>query len=247
MRWRLRIVPLLVTLALVALAIALANWQERRAAGKLALQQRLDERARQAPLTLDGTPPPADALAYRRVRLAGVFEPHWTVYLDNRPHGGQAGLYVLTPFRLQGSGARVLVARGWLPRDPLQRTRIVPYATPAGTVTIDGIAVPSVGRVLELGPAPPLGPGAIVQNAGPEALARASGQAFLPFMVEQTGAGTDALVRDWPRPDLNIDRNRGYAVQWYALAAMAALFFIVTGFRRARTPRNDSRPRHPDR
>jgi cytochrome oxidase assembly protein ShyY1 len=242
MRWRLRIVPLVVTVALVALGIALGNWQERRAATKLALQERLEERGRQEPVTLDAALPPPDALEYRRVRLAGRFEPRWTVYLDNRPYGSQAGFYVLMPFRLQGSGARVLVARGWLPRDPLQRTRIVPYATPAGTVTIEGIAVATVGHVMELGGAAALAPGAIVQNAGPEALARASGQAFLPFMVEQTGASTDALVRDWPRPDLNIARNRGYAVQWYALAAMAALFFIVTGFRRARTPSNDSRP-----
>ena len=53
------------------------------------------------------------------------------------------------------------------------------------------------------------------------------------FVLEQTSAdGSEtALVRDWPAPDLGIDKHRGYAFQWYALAAMAFLFFLFTGLR----------------
>jgi cytochrome oxidase assembly protein ShyY1 len=43
-------------------------------------------------------------------------------------------------------------------------------------------------------------------------------------------------MRDWPVPSSGIDTHRGYAFQWYALAAAAFLFFIVTGFRRASKP-----------
>jgi len=56
----------------------------------------------------------------------------------------------------------------------------------------------------------------------------------LPVLVEQTGAqtGSDAaLIRKWPAPAVDVDRNKGYAFQWYALAAMAFLFFVMTGFR----------------
>lgn len=45
------------------------------------------------------------------------------------------------------------------------------------------------------------------------------------------GADDTAMVRDWPAPALGVDKHRGYAFQWYALALMAFLFFVVTGFK----------------
>jgi cytochrome oxidase assembly protein ShyY1 len=165
------------------------------------------------------------------------------VYLDNRPYKGQAGFHVLTPFQIDGSAMHVLVAQGWLPRNNAERTRIPDYVTPAGTVTISGIARLNAGHVMELGTAPALAPHAIVQNADIAQLAQASGLALQPFILEQTADSVDPSatapasgqlpVRDWPAPDLGADKHRGYAFQWYALALMAFLFFVFTGFRRA--------------
>jgi cytochrome oxidase assembly protein ShyY1 len=56
-------------------------------------------------------------------------------------------------------------------------------------------------------------------------LARYRQQSGLPvadFVVQQAGGTDDGLVRDWPRPDAGADRHRAYALQWYALAALAA-------------------------
>ncbi|HWR87335.1 MAG TPA: hypothetical protein VN277_02820, partial [Acidiferrobacterales bacterium] len=44
-----------------------------------------------------------------------------------------------------------------------------------------------------------------------------------PVLVQQTSVADDALVREWERPDLGIDKHRGYALQWYALAALTAV------------------------
>ena len=79
-----------------------------------------------------------------------------------------------------------------------------------------------------------LRPNAIVQNVDPGQLAAASGLRLQPFVLEQSGAAPagDPLVRDWPAPALGVDKHRGYAFQWYALALMALLFFVFTGFRR---------------
>ncbi|WP_308601797.1 SURF1 family cytochrome oxidase biogenesis protein [Massilia sp. Dwa41.01b] len=76
-----------------------------------------------------------------------------------------------------------------------------------------------------------------MQNLAVDEVARASGLALLPFFVQQTGPGQpgETLVRDWPLPASGVDKHRGYAFQWYALAAMAALFFVITGFRSGRT------------
>ena len=88
-------------------------------------------------------------------------------------------------------------------------------------------------RLLQLGQPVPLKPGAIVQNLDVAQLAQASGLEVEPFIIEQTSSVDDRLVRDWPRPSLGIDRHYGYAFQWFALAATAFLFFVVTGFKRA--------------
>jgi cytochrome oxidase assembly protein ShyY1 len=54
--------------------------------------------------------------------------------------------------------------------------------------------------------------------------------------VQQGGpaAPGEGLVRDWPVPSAGVDKHHGYAFQWYALAAMAVLFFVITGFRSGR-------------
>jgi cytochrome oxidase assembly protein ShyY1 len=75
---------------------------------------------------------------------------------------------------------------------------------------------------------------AIVQNLDIAEFARASKLAMLPFVLQQSTDTHDGLTRDWPRPSAGAERHRGYAFQWFALAAMAFLFFVVTGFRRAR-------------
>ena len=241
-RFHFRWIPFVVMLLLVALGVSLAQWQQRRGDEKVARAARLEAGNLAAPLALTSAPLlPADAQAieYRRVTVTGNFVPAWTVYLDNRPYKGQAGFHVLTPFQIDGSAMHVLVAQGWLPRNNAERTRIPDYTTPAGTVTISGIARLNAGHVMELGTAPALAPHAIVQNADIGQLARASGLALQPFLLEQTAdpaaapAASTLPVRDWPAPDLGADKHRGYAFQWYALALMAFLFFVFTGFRRA--------------
>ncbi len=144
------------------------------------------------------------------------------------------------PFKMAGSDVHVLVERGWLPRNMAQREQMQPYTTPAGQVTLEGIVKLGAGHVMQLGSAAPLAPGAIVQNVEPAQLAAAGAMLVQPFVVEQSGpavpaAGDDAkLVRDWPAPALGVEKHRGYAFQWYALALMAVLFFVFTGFRRGK-------------
>ena len=87
--------------------------------------------------------------------------------------------------------------------------------------------------MLSLGQDAPLQPGAIVQNLNLAEFGRASGLSLQDHIIEQTNDTNDQLVRDWPRPSFGVDKHRGYAFQWYALAATAFLFFVLTGFRRA--------------
>lgn len=243
-RFRLRVIPLVATVVLVTLGIALGNWQMRRAAEKEAVAAAVVEQGSLPPVVIgdpggvqqDDRVGPRAHPTYRRVRLIGEFVTEWPVFLDNRPHAGRAGFYLAMPFKIAGSDEHVLVLRGWLPRDPREYGRLPEYATPAGTTTVEGIVVAGAGHVMQLGTAAPIKPGAIVQNLEVEDMARASGLRLAPYFVQQSGPPVpgDALVRDWPAADTGVDKHRGYAVQWYALAAMAALFFVITGFRSGR-------------
>jgi surfeit locus 1 family protein len=231
LRFRFRLLPFIATVLLVALGIALGNWQERRAAEKTALRDRLEQRSAQGVLELTGAITALAPIEFRHVRVSGQFVSSWPIWLDNRPYQGRSGFYLVMPFKITGSESYVLVERGWLPADPTVHDRLPAIATPEGTVTIEGIVTSSAGHVMQLGQAAVLRPNAIVQNMDVAQFAQASGLALQPFFVEQTGPAEPGIVRDWPAPSTGIDKHKGYAFQWYALAAMAFLFFVITGFR----------------
>lgn len=234
-RFRIRWIPLCATIVVAAAGIALGQWQTHRAEAKLAIQQRIEARSREAPLPVLPPDGEADASEFRHVSLEGEFVPQWTVYLENRPHDGAVGFHVLTPFKIAGSQRAVMVARGWAPRDAVDRTKVPHPATPAGPVRIDGTLRRDAGHVLQLGQADAPRPGAILQNLDIAALSAASGLPLSSQVIELLAAppgGDDGLARAWPAPSLGIDRHRAYALQWYALAAMALVFFLVTGLRR---------------
>jgi len=228
-----RPVALIAALIVAAIGILLGNWQQDRAAYKTALQARLLARAAAPALEITPATAANPDLEFRRVRMRGEFVAAWPVLLANRPYEGQSGFYLAMPFKIAGSSTHVLVLRGWLPR-AAQFDQLPAFATPAGPLTVEGRLVLSAGKVMELGDGPPLAPGAAVQNLTPQALAQASGLPLQPFLVQQTlpAAPGDLMARDWPAPDAGIDKHRGYAFQWYALAAAALLFYVMTGFRR---------------
>jgi cytochrome oxidase assembly protein ShyY1 len=237
LRFRFRTVPFIATLILVLLGIALGNWQTRRAFEKTALQARLEQGMAAPPQVLDGGAIDPARLEFHRVIVTGEFIPDWPVFLDNRPSASRSGFILLMPFKIAGADKAVLVARGWLPRNAAEHDRLPAFTTPTGRVTLEGRAVRQLARVMQLGTPAALQPNAIVQNTSPAEVAGASGLDLLPVVIEQTGPSLpgEALVRNWPAPSIDIDRHKGYAVQWYALAAMAFLFFVITGFRSGRS------------
>ncbi|NMM27259.1 MAG: SURF1 family protein [Glaciimonas sp.] len=230
--FRFRLIPFVATLLVMAIGITAGQWQTRRAAEKTAIAVKLAQRATAPHLAIEARPLEIADVEYRKVSIKGEFIPNWTVYLDNRPYQGVAGLYVLMPFRIDGSRMHVLVARGWVPRNPADRKKLPVIPTPSGMITVQGMARRNPGKLLQLGQPDALRPGAILQNLEVARFAQASGLQMQPFLLEQSSALPDGLKRDWPLPSIGIDKHRGYAFQWFALTAVAFIFFVVTGFRR---------------
>jgi len=205
-----------------ALTARLGVWQLDRAQQKLALQAAIDAEAARPPLTnaeLGG-----EQQLHRRVALRGRWAAERTVWLDNRPMDGRAGFYVVTPLRLAGRDEAILVQRGWVPRDPSDRSRLPSLATPAGEVEVGGRLAASPSRLYELGEG---ASGAIRQNLDAAALAAESGLKLLPLTVVQTaGTDDDGLLRHWPAPDLGLHKHYGYAFQWFALCALILFLYV---------------------
>lgn len=233
------LVVLVAAAAGIAATVSLGNWQTRRAEHKLALQARWDAAERAAPIEVSARDlAELPRRAPLRVKLRGRFAHGQTVWLDNRMMDGRAGFFVVTPLRIEGTEIAVLVMRGFVARDPTDRQRLPAIGQADGEVALEGLALAQTPRLLELGTAPPSGPlPAIWQNLDYAAFEQASGQRVARIVVQQTSDGGDGLARHWPRPSTGVEKHRGYALQWYALAALLAVLtavFLLRGRKSAR-------------
>jgi surfeit locus 1 family protein len=238
------IVALVAAVGAAALALSLGNWQLRRAQEKLALQASWDLAEQRSPQAVTA----ADIAAVgrhlpSRVRMSGRFIHEHEVWLDNRQMDGQAGFFLITPLRLV-DGAVVLVNRGFVRRDPHERTRLAPVDRTPEYVNVEGIAVAEPPRVLQLGENAPAikGKPVIWQNFDFEKFEGGSGLRVGRWVVQQTNSGNDGLLRNWPRLSAGVDMHRGYALQWFALAALIVALTLAFGYRALRRWREIPEP-----
>ena len=218
-------VPPLAGLALALLTLQLGNWQLGRADEKTALQARIELAAAAAPLPDGATD---DAPDWRTVTLRGEWLSEATIYLDNRVRSGRVGYELLTPLRLDGGGW-VLVDRGWIAAGR-ERSALPHAPPPSARAELTGTVRRPESKPFAL--AADAVQGRVWQFIDVAQYRERTGIAVRDWIVQQTSAAPDGLVRDWPRPDAGIDRHRGYAVQWYALAALSLALTLAYLFRR---------------
>jgi len=227
--------PTLGMLALVTATVALGNWQRHRAAGKEALASELAAAAARPPIELGGDEHEAASLLFRNVRATGDFDAGHQLLIDNKVHAGRAGYEVVTPLCFANSRC-VLVDRGWIAQGAL-RAELPAAPPPAGRVTIVGRASEPPRRYVEFGSRKP--EGSLWQNLDIERIAAETRLDLLPVVIEEgESAPADGLARDRAPPDLGIERNRSYMVQWYSFAALAIVLWLGLNWR----PRDAAKP-----
>jgi len=232
-----RLIPALALAFVVAVTFSLGQWQLRRAAEKDALQAQRDAARAATPIVPSAPQPELPSLDGRRVQLAGRFDDSKGVFLDNRTRGGVAGFHVLTPMQLEG-GAWVMVLRGWVARDARERTRLPVLPAQADAVRIEGFAQASLAQPMVLARQPDAAPGErLWQHYDAEVYRRWSGLAVVEGLVRQTSELPDGLARDWVEPGSGADKHRGYAFQWFAMCACAAVAAAVLAYRSRRSRR----------
>jgi surfeit locus 1 family protein len=230
-----RVVVALAALAATGLTVWLGCWQLGRAETKAALANQVAHQANLPTWTVADWPcaaPAASTLPLQRpVRLRGQWLHERTVRLGER---------AACP------GATVLVQRGWLPRDPAaprDAAHLPAVPRPLGLVEVHGRLVAEPSRVYSIAQEPPPeGAGPVLrQNVDPGFWAAWLGQSPLAGTVLQLQAEAelaradatapeapagDGLWRQWPAVDHGQGKHLGYAVQWFALAALITGLYV---------------------
>ncbi len=220
--WRITIAAAVV----VAAGLALGAWQLSRAAQKSAMHAALSQRKDMPALQGRDLPGAADptAVTWRPVRLQGRWVPEHTVFLENRQMQGKPGFDVVTPLRIEGTDAVVVVQRGWVQRNFIDRTKLPAIETPAGAVAVSGVIAPPPPKLYAFD-GPESGP--IRQNLDlGEFRARTGLPLLTGLSVRQTGPASEGLLRDWAQPGSGVEKHYGYAFQWFALSALIAILYV---------------------
>jgi surfeit locus 1 family protein len=225
--------PTLVTLLLFGFLLSLGFWQLDRAAQKREIISHYQADKDDAVIRLDAGMKSAGGLEYQRASSIGRYDSAQQLLLDNRTHEGQAGYQVLTPFILRNSEVAVLVNRGWLPlgssRDQLpdvavgetQRSVLGRLKTPPTEVFMLGEEEPRQRWPYR------------IQRIHIPALSAELQRTLLPFVLLLDNEEPDGYLRDWqPLVGFGPERNVGYAVQWFGLAAALLIIYLTVNSRR---------------
>lgn len=123
--------------SMAATTFGLGSWQVSRYFWKVDL---VEERRRM--LVREAVPLAQATEHFERVRCNGTFDYDQTMFVGPRSapaHGMQgagamqpSGWYAFTPFKDESSGKRVLVNRGWVPRDQQELAKKPPQSSGSG-------------------------------------------------------------------------------------------------------------------
>jgi surfeit locus 1 family protein len=223
-----------------AVFVALGVWQLERLAWKRALIATVDARVHAAPVAPPGPKAwprvSADADAYRRVRLGGVFENDRETLVQAVTDAGP-GFWVMTPLRTD-QGYEVLVNRGFVPADEApQAARRAGLIT--GPTTVTGLMRMSEPHGGFLRANQPAAGRWYSRDVAAIAAARGLSQ-VAPYFIDADATPNSGR---WPRGGMTVIRfpnsHLAYALTWFSLAGMAALWSawpIAAAMRARRRP-----------
>ncbi|RNI22220.1 SURF1 family protein [Flexivirga caeni] len=155
------------------------------------------------------------------VRFQGHYDPSGQVLVSGRVLHGVTGFWVVTPVVVDGTGARIPVVRGFVPR-PADATR--PPATP---VTVTGALAPGEAPSANN---PPPGQLSTVDLAA--LLTKWGGNIYngFVFLTAEQPVLTSPGVQPFPPPTPGSSGlslvNLGYALQWWSFAVFAIFIYF---------------------
>ena len=214
---------------LASLFASLGMWQAKRAAEK----EQTEIQHQTASIVSFKTALARDE-RFARIDVSGHYDPVRHILLDNQVWKGRAGVHVFTPFYTT-DGTAILVNRGWLPL-AADRHTLPDIPTPQHETVLRGMlnTLPVPGRIL--GQADKMN-----QNRWPQLVTYLNLENIIESLdislkdrIIQLSASEQAGFegRDWKPVFLTSRKHKAYAFQWFALATISIVLWIITGFRK---------------
>lgn len=211
-RW----LPFALGTLLVVQFAGLGAWQISRGLEKRASHQAFDAPTGFAAWS-DGMP----IRSYQKLKVAGRFDAGRQILLENIIINSRYGYYVLTPLIIAADEPVLLVNRGWLERTAQEfDPRRIALAAPRLTVHGRAGSLPKAGYRMGDAIRPGLPwPQHAVYPTLPE-VASAIGQDVQPFVLLLDPGDEYGFLRNWEPAEMGPARHFGYALQWFAMAAV---------------------------
>ncbi len=219
----------LCTIVMASLLTQLGIWQLHRAAEKHRMLYAQHIQAQQPPLEwLVGQKLPAQ---YQSIRVHGQALP-MLLLLDNQHQQHLLGYDMIVPVLLDDNTV-VLVDYGWIVGDPL-RAKYPSMSVPKGYLSLSGQAYyPSnhawlLGSSLEI-PRPGV---FLLERMDVNSLRDLLHKSVYPFMIRLQPNSKQNLVRNWPVVAMSPARHYGYALQWFVMAGVIVILYVVLNMKK---------------
>ncbi len=227
--------PHLVALVVVLACLRLAFWQLDRAEEKEDLAGQWQD----APALDIASLNDETATMYARVDGRGMFDPERHILLDNQIRNNHPGVHVFSLFRPLDGGPLLMVNRGWQPWQ--RRSGEWPaFDTPSEPVALRGRLSPPPRVGLQLGEAQALDAAQWPNLTTYFDLERVR-EVFGPEVFEQVilldpDHPQHLSGDEWQTMVMGPEQHRGYAFQWFSIAAAVFVIWAFLTYRQFRRP-----------
>jgi len=192
-----------------------------------------DERSAVNPLLLGAHRVNAREVDGTAVVVRGHFDAQQQFLLDNQQYQGRPGVHVITPLQIEGTQVRVLVNRGWVGWGS-SRAVLPEVSVPTGRVEVHGRAILPSGKAPAFVSESVGDSGALRTRIRLDEIQTLQDHPLQPIVILMSDGDTaDGLIRDWPELTNKAPMHKGYAAQWFLMAALLLAFFVRSSLRKS--------------
>ena len=226
------LITTLITICLLYFLASLGQWQLNRAEYKSNLEAKIEMRKNLTPVRLDQAPVDPDKNLYLPVSVTGTYDKKHHILLDNKVINMRAGYDVYTPLIIDNKTA-ILINRGWLPQGK-SRQDLPEISTSDLNIQLTGLMakppVPAIilseqkNKIIEWP--------AVVQYLDFKILEKSLGYPIKPMIIILNENMDSAFHLEPIKLNMRSEKHTGYAVQWFGLATVLLIIYLVVNTKR---------------